>query len=79
MVVFPAESAVTTPLAALTVATAGLLLLHVPPTLPLLVNVVDKPAHTVVAPLIVPALARGFTVTKCVADEVPQTAAEPTV
>ena len=75
----PATIAVTTPLAELTDATKGLLLLHVPPTLPLLVNVVDKPAHTVVVPLIAPALASGFTVTKCVAADVPQTAIDPTV
>ena len=71
--------AVTTPLTGLTDAMAGLLLLQVPPTLPLLVRIVDKPAHTLVFPVNMPALASGFTVTKCVAVEVPQIAADPTV
>lgn len=64
MVAFPAATAVTTPLVALTDAAAGLLLLQVPPTLPLLVKLVDKPVHTVDAPVTVPALANGFTVTR---------------
>ena len=64
MVVLPAESPVTIPLAGLTDATEGLLLLQVPPTLPSLVSVVDNPAHTVVTPLMEPALAAGFTVTR---------------
>ena len=69
----------TTPLVELTEATAGLLLTQVPPTVPLLVKVVDKPVQTVVVPLIVPAIASGFTLTVYVAEEVPQIAADPTV
>ena len=64
MVAFPAATAVTKPLLALTEAAAGLLLLQVPPTLPLLVKLVDKPVQTEDAPLTVPALASGFTVTR---------------
>ena len=75
----PAETPITTPLAAFTVAAAGLLLLQVPLMVPLLVSVVDKPVHTVVAPLIVPAFGTAFTVIKCVAVDVPQRAADPTV
>lgn len=77
--VLPAATPITTPLVALIDATPGLLLLQVPPTLPLLVRVVDNPAQTVVVPLMVPASGSGFTVTRCVALDVPQIAAEPTV
>ena len=73
MVVLPAATPVTTPVDPFTVAAAVLLLLHVPPVLPLLVNGVDKPAQTDVAPLTVPALAIAFTVTNWVAVDVPQT------
>ena len=62
MVADPAATPVTTPVPELTVATAVLLLLQVPPLLPLLVNVVVEPTQTVVAPLIVPAFAAAFTV-----------------
>lgn len=79
MVALPAATPITTPLVEFTVATAGLLLLQVPPTDPLLIRVVDKPAQTVVVPLISPAFASGFTVTECVADDVPQAVVEPTV
>ena len=72
MVALPAATPVTTPETALTVAVTVLLLLQVPPMLPLLINVVDKPAHTDEAPLTVPALASAFTVTSRVAVEVPQ-------
>ena len=73
MVEVPAATPVTTPVAAFTDATAGLLLLQVPPPVPLLVKVVDKPAHTDAAPLMVPALASAFTVTSLVAADVPHT------
>ena len=69
MVVFPAATAVTIPVDAFTVAAAVLLLLQVPPTLPLLVNGVDKPAHTDAAPLTVPAFGTAFTVTAAEAEE----------
>ena len=71
MVALPAATPVTTPVAAFTVAAAVLLLLHAPPAIPLLAKVVDRPAHTVAAPDTVPALAIAFTVTNCVALEVP--------
>ncbi len=77
MIELPAPTPVTTPLAEFTVAAAGLLLLHEPPVEPLLVNVVDKPAHTDDAPLNIPAFGTGFTVTKVVVEEVAQ--AEVTV
>jgi hypothetical protein len=62
IVALPDPTPVTTPLAAFTVATAALLLLHEPPPLPLLLNGVDKPAHNDAAPLTVPAFGTGFTV-----------------
>ena len=40
-----------------------LLLLHAPPEVPFVVSVIVEPAHTVAAPLIVPALPDAFTVT----------------
>ena len=61
MVEVPSATAVTTPVVALTVATAVLLLLQLPPT-PLLVKVVTDPVHTNVVPLMVPALGSGLTV-----------------
>ena len=57
IVALPAFTPVTRPELAFTVATDVLLLLHVPPEVPLLVNVVVEPLHTDVEPLIVPALA----------------------
>jgi hypothetical protein len=73
MVELPAATPVTTPVVEFTVAAAGLLLLQLPPLIPLLVNVVDKPAHTDGPPLMVPAFAIAFTVTSLVAVEVPHT------
>lgn len=62
IVAFPAATPVTTPEAALTVATVGSLLLQVPPVFPpLLVNVVAEPLHTVLS-LTVPAFGSGFTI-----------------
>ena len=72
MVEVPSATAVTTPVVALTVATAVLLLLQVPPPVPLLVNVVDRPVHTDDAPVTEPAFAMALTVSSCVAVEVPQ-------
>ena len=54
-----------------TVATAVLVLLHMPPVAPSLNNVVEPP-HTVAVPLIVPAADVPLTVTTCVAATVPQ-------
>src|SRR6185312_16400144 len=55
IVVVPAATPVTRPVDAFTVAAAGLLLIQVPPTLPVLVRLIAKPAHTVGPPVIVPA------------------------
>ena len=60
--VVPALKAVTNPDDAFTDATAGLLLLQVPPASPLLVYVAVAPIQSGVVPLTVPALALGFTV-----------------
>ena len=62
ILVVPAPAAVTTPVVAFTVATAVLLLLQVPPVLPLLVYVADRPIQSGDVPLTVPALAFGLTV-----------------
>ena len=62
IVVVPAESAVTAPVEASTDATAGLLLLQVPPASPLLVYVAVAPIQSGEVPLTVPALAFGLTV-----------------
>lgn len=43
-------------------ATARLLLLHVPPGVPVVNNGITEPAHMDEDPIIVPALAPGFTV-----------------
>ena len=72
MVADPAATPVTTPVAAFTVATDGVRLLQLPPLMPLLVNVVVEPTHTVEAPLTVPALAAGFTVITLFELNVPQ-------
>ena len=72
MIALPAATPVTRPVAAFTDAAAGLLLLQVPPPEPLLVNGVDKPAHTVEAPLTVPAFAIAFTVIVAEAEDVAQ-------
>ena len=67
IVVVPAPTAVTTPVEASTVATAVLLLLHDPPASPVLLYVADEPIQSGEAPVTVPALAFGLTIT--VADE----------
>ena len=61
MVAVPADVPVTTPVAAPTAATAALLLLHVPPATAS-VRVAVVPVQTVVAPVMVPAVAAGLTV-----------------
>ena len=68
MLTVPALIAVTFPDAALTVATALLEELQVPPGSPLLVKVAVAPVHKGEAPLTVPALAFGFTVNFLKAD-----------
>jgi len=71
MVELPGATPVTMPVEEFTVAAAVLLLLQVPPPVPVMVNVVDKPEHIDDAPLTVPAFATAFTVTSWVAVEVP--------
>ena len=63
----PALNAVTTPDVAFTDATAGLLLLQLPPASPVLLNVAVWPIQSGEVPLTVPALAFGSTVNE--ADE----------
>ena len=72
MVAFPAATPVTTPVDVFTVAAALLLLLQLPPSVPLLVNVVVEPAHTVEVPLTVPAFGRAFTLIFADSVAVPQ-------
>ncbi len=67
----PAVTPVTTPFAS-TVAVEVLLLVHVPPASPLLIKAIVVPRQTEEAPLMVPALAFGETVTASVAVAVPQ-------
>ena len=62
MAVFPAATPATTPVAVPTVAIAALLLLHTPPVVAFVKEVV-APWHTSGVPVIVPAFANGFTVT----------------
>lgn len=58
----PALNAVTNPLNGLTAATAGLLLLQVPPASPSLVYVAVAPIQSGDGPFTLPALAFGLTV-----------------
>ena len=60
--VVPADKALTTPDVASTDATAGLLLLQVPPASPVLLYVADAPIQSGDEPLTVPAFAFGSTV-----------------
>ena len=68
MSVVPADTAVTSPVVALTVATPVLVLLHVPPAVPLLLYVAVAPIQRGLVPLTVPALALALTVKLCDAD-----------
>ena len=70
MIVVPAATPVTTPVAS-TLPTVGAELLHTPPDAAL-VSAVVEPAQTVPVPVIVPATGDGFTVTTAVAATVPQ-------
>ena len=58
----PAVKEVTSPVAGFTLATAGLLLLQVPPAVPSLVYTVVNPPHSGEVPLTVPAETFGLTV-----------------
>ena len=71
MVVDPAASPVTTPLAS-TVATDVLSLFQVPLIVPSLVNVVTEPAHTAADPLKVPGFGEGLMVILADDTELPQ-------
>ena len=66
----PVATPVTTP-ALLTVASAALLLLQVPPVVAS-VSVMVAPVHTIAGPVMVPADGAGLTVSACVATAVPQ-------
>ena len=70
MVALPAATPVTVP-AASTVAIAVLLLLQVPP-LTVSARPVERPRHTVVAPVTAPAPVSGLTVAVAVATDDPQ-------
>lgn len=72
MVAEPADTPVTTPVVAFTVAAARLLLLQLPPPVPLLVNMAVRPSHNAAAPLTVPALGALPMVTTTDALTVPQ-------
>ncbi len=72
IVVVPADTPVTRPVAALTVAAAVLLLLHVPPAVPVTDKVVEEPAHTPEAPDMLPTPATALTVISLVAANDPQ-------
>ena len=71
MITLPGATPLTTP-EDVTVAIAGLLLLQAPPGVPLLLKLMDEPAHTDEGPLIVPAFAAPFTVTIVMAIGLPQ-------
>jgi hypothetical protein len=62
ILVVPAATAVTRPVDEFTVATEVLLLLQVPPSVPLLVNVAVWPMQSGEVPLTVPAVTLAFTV-----------------
>ncbi len=55
-----------------TAATAGLLLLHVPPVLPLALYETEEPKQMADGPEMVPGLGVGYTVTMCVVYPEPQ-------
>lgn len=71
IVEFPTPTPVTVPVFEPMVATASVLLVHVPPET-LLLRLIVEPTHTEEAPLIVPALGTGFTVTVAEAVAEPQ-------
>lgn len=71
MVVEPAVTPVTTPVAEFTVAIPVLPLLQVPPVVPVLVNGVIEPAHTAGEPLTMPGFGSGFIVMLADATELP--------
>ena len=67
----PTATPVTIPPEGVTVATPVLLLLHVPPVTPSL-SVINEPRQTLLAPVMVPAVAPGLTVIVAVSTAVPQ-------
>lgn len=71
MVAVPGPTPSTAPFTSIN-AIPGLLLLHEPPGVPLVMRLIVEPAHTDEGPLIVPALAAGLTVTLYVANDDPQ-------
>lgn len=70
MVAVPCDTPVTSP-TGLTVAD-GEELSHVPPVVPLVVNNMDEPTHTVDGPLMVPALEEELTLTLNEDEDAPQ-------
>ena len=62
MVALPAESPVTRPVAGFTDAVPGVLLVHIPPAIPLVLSWTVEAGHNVEDPLMVPAFAFGLTV-----------------
>ena len=62
MVALPVESPVTRPVAGFTDAVPGVLLVHVPPAIPLVLSWTVEAGHNVEDPLMVPAFAFGLTV-----------------
>jgi len=72
MVVLPCAMPVTTPVVGSTVATPGVLLVHVPPASPLALKLMVEPAHTDDKPLTVPAFGSEFTKRAWAALEDPQ-------
>lgn len=71
MVVLPVATPVTTPVLLLTVALAGVLLVHVPPDVAS-VRESAVPTHTAEPPEMIPAFGNGLTVKPVVAEAVPQ-------
>lgn len=71
MIAVPGPTPNTTPFAS-TIAAVALLLVQTPPAVPLLTKVIVEPVQTDEGPLIVPALARGLTVTLYEANDDPQ-------
>ena len=73
IIAFPADTPVTSPVAALTVALVVFELCQMPPmSPPVFVKKMDDPVHTDVGPLMVPAFGTGLTFTVKEATFVPQ-------
>ena len=73
IVTLPADTALTIPVA-LTVTTEGLVDIHTPPELPVLVSEIVLPVQRLSAPVIDPAFGRGLIVMLVVSEVLPQEA-----